>query len=67
MNPLLMQTLCKVVEFSLPHLVRFAEDLLEKDIDPATLNWDHLYGRSLEDLQADMEARRRHPSAAEEC
>jgi hypothetical protein len=56
MDPMLIAMLCRVVELSAPHLVELAQHLIERKIDPETLDWSQLYGSSIDELRARVDA-----------
>lgn len=56
MDLALMMMIVKLVEIFAPHIIKRAEDLIAKHIEPSTVNPDQLrqlYGKSIEELQAE--------------
>jgi hypothetical protein len=56
MDPVLIAMLCRVVSLSAPHLIDLAKHLVERKIDPETLDWSQLYGASIDELRAQVDA-----------
>lgn len=57
--------LAKIIELSLPSLLKLAQTLADEHVDPATLDWDVLCGRSIETLRAEVDAMEERPSKPE--